>query len=63
MSGSRCERCVLRLGKALEGVDGLESAIANLMGEVTVSWDDKRTDRGTIIADLARGGFPELAAD
>jgi copper chaperone CopZ len=62
VSGIRCERCVMRLGKVLEGVDGLESATANLMGEVVLSWDDERTDRDTIIAGLARGGFHELAA-
>ena len=62
VSGVRCERCVLRLGKVLEGVDGLESANANLMGQVTLSWDDERTDRAAILAGMARGGFHELAA-
>jgi copper chaperone CopZ len=62
VSGIRCERCVMRLGKVLEGVDGLESATANLMGEVALSWDDERTDRDAILAGLARGGFHELAA-
>ena len=40
LSGIRCERCVLRLGKVLEGHDGLELANANLMGEVLVRYDD-----------------------
>ena len=62
VSGGRCERCVLRLGKVLEGVDGIESATANLMGEVTLSWDDERTDRDAVLAGLARAGFHELAA-
>ena len=57
VSGVRCERCVLRLGKVLEGVDGLESANANLMGQVTLSWDDEQTDRDDLLAALARGGF------
>jgi copper chaperone CopZ len=60
VSGVRCERCVLRLGTVLEGVDGLESANANLMGQVTLSWDDERTDRAAILAGMARGGFHEL---
>jgi len=60
VSGIRCERCVMRLGKVLEGVEGLESANANLVGEVTLSWDDRRTDRDAIVAGLARGGFHEL---
>jgi copper chaperone CopZ len=60
--GIRCERCVMRLGKVLEGVEGIESATANLMGQVTLSWDDDRTNREAILARLARGGFHELAA-
>ncbi len=62
VSGIRCERCVMRLGKVLEGVEGIESATANLMGQVTLSWDDDRTNREAILAGLARGGFRELAA-
>ena len=58
VSGVRCERCVLRLGSALQGLEGLESAHANLMGEVSLSWDDDRIDRAEIVAALARGGFP-----
>jgi copper chaperone CopZ len=61
VSGIRCERCVMRLGKVLEGVEGIESATANLMGQVTLAWDDQRTDRPAIVAGLARGGFHELA--
>ena len=30
VGGVRCERCVMRLGKVLEGVDGLESANAKI---------------------------------
>jgi hypothetical protein len=52
----------MRLGKVLEGVEGIESATANLMGQVTLSWDDDRTNREAILARLARGGFHELAA-
>jgi copper chaperone CopZ len=62
VSGIRCERCVMRLGKVLEDVEGLESANANLVGEVTLSWDDRRTDRDAIVAGLARGGFHELTS-
>ena len=62
VTGIRCERCVMRLGKVLEDLEGLESANANLIGEVTLSWDDERTDRGAILASMARGGFHELTA-
>ena len=57
MSGIRCERCVMRLGAALQGVEGIEAARANLVGEVALSWDDELVDRETILAALARAGF------
>jgi copper chaperone CopZ len=57
VSGVRCERCVMRLGAALQGLDGIESANANLLGEVALSWDDERLPRAEIVATLARAGF------
>ncbi len=63
VTGIRCERCVMRLGATLRDLDGLEAANANLVGEVTLSWDDDRTDRDAILARLARGGFRQTAAD
>jgi copper chaperone CopZ len=62
VSGIRCERCVLRLAKALENHEGLEAANANLMGQVSLAWDDDRTDRDAILQAMARGGFHELVA-
>ncbi len=61
MSGIRCERCVMRLGKVLEGADGLESANANLMGQVQLVYDDERISRDTLLELMARGGFREQA--
>ena len=61
VSGIRCERCVNRLAVALRGHDGLESANANLMGIVTLSWDDEQTDRGRLVEAMARAGFREIA--
>jgi copper chaperone CopZ len=60
VSGIRCERCVLRLGGALGGLEGLESAHANLLGEVTLAWDDERVEREEIVAALDRAGFRQL---
>ncbi len=57
VTGIRCERCVMRLGAALEGVDGLEAASATLMGDVTLTWDDERVDRDDIVARMAQAGF------
>lgn len=60
VSGIRCERCVQRLGAALRDHDGLESANANLMGQVRLAYDDERTSRDALVESLARGGFREL---
>ena len=57
VTGIRCERCVMRLGGALEGVDGLEAANANLMGQVALTWDDERVGREEILDAMARAGF------
>jgi len=57
VSGIRCERCVGRLAGALRGHEGIEQAIANLMGQVQLSWDDEQTNREAIVASLARAGF------
>jgi hypothetical protein len=62
MSGIRCERCVMRLAKTLEGAEGLEAANANLVGQVQLSYDDERTSRDALLGLLARGGFREQAA-
>ena len=59
VSGIRCERCVMRLAAALQGHEGLEQANANLIGEVTLAWDDEQTSRDAILAAMARGGFRE----
>jgi copper chaperone CopZ len=62
VSGIRCERCVMRLAKTLEGTDGLEAANANLIGQVTLVWDDRLTSLEAILEALARGGFRERNA-
>jgi copper chaperone CopZ len=59
VNGVRCERCVMRLAGALHGHDGLEQANANLMGQVTLTWDEERTSRDAIVAALAQAGFRE----
>lgn len=61
VSGIRCERCVMRLAKVLEDHQGLEAANANLMGQVSLTWDDAQTSRGALLDALARGGFREAA--
>jgi copper chaperone CopZ len=63
VDGIRCEGCVGRLAVALQAHDGLESASANLVGDVTLAWDDERTTRDDILTLLARAGFREAPAE
>ena len=62
VSGIRCERCVQRLAGALTGHEGLQAANANLMGLVTLEWDDDRTSREALLEAMAKAGFRELPA-
>jgi copper chaperone CopZ len=62
VTGIRCERCVHRLAAALQDHAGLEAARANLMGELTLSWDDAQTDRESLVSALTRAGFSPAAA-
>ena len=50
MTGIRCERCVGRLASTLKDQPGLEQANANLMGQVTLAWDDEQTSRDDLLA-------------
>lgn len=59
VSGIRCERCVMRLAKTLEGTEGLDSANANLMGQVALTYDDAQTSRDALVELMARAGFRE----
>jgi copper chaperone CopZ len=59
LRGITCGRCVMRLRHVLKDHEGLEAANANLMGELTVTYDDTRTSREALLKDVARGGFRE----
>jgi hypothetical protein len=48
---------------ALEGHDGLAAANANLMGDVTLTWDENQTSRAALVGAMATAGFHELPAD
>lgn len=60
MTGIRCERCVNRLAATLRGHEGLEAANANLMGMVSLQFDDAKTSREELVAAMAKAGFREL---
>jgi len=47
----------MRLGKALEGHEGLEFANANLMGQVMLSYDEERTSLDALLEKMNRAGF------
>jgi copper chaperone CopZ len=59
VSGIRCENCVSRLAAALRGHEGLNAATANLIGQVTLEWDDEQTTREELVGVLERAGFRE----
>ncbi len=60
VTGIRCERCVNRLAVTLRGHEGLESANANLMGQVSLEFDDEKTSRDALLAAMAKAGFHEI---
>jgi copper chaperone CopZ len=57
VTGIRCERCVMRLGKTLEGHEGLEFANANLMGQVVLEFDEQRTTLHALLERMSAAGF------
>jgi copper chaperone CopZ len=59
VTGIRCERCVMRLATALEEQPGLQAANANLLGDVTLTWDTEVTSREALVGALATAGFHE----
>lgn len=61
VTGFRCERCVTRLAAVLEDHPGLLAAHGNLLGEVTLTYDDALTSRDALLAAMARGGFHPTA--
>lgn len=63
VTGVRCEGCVQRLGAVLEPLEGLEAANANLVGQVSLSWDDERLARDDILRTLERAGFAPASAE
>ena len=52
----------MRLGKALEGHEGLEYANANLMGQVQLEYDEDKTSLDALLAKMAGAGFRPLPA-
>ncbi len=60
VTGIRCERCVNRLASTLRGHEGLDSANANLMGQVMLQFDDAKTSRDALVEAMAKAGFREL---
>ena len=62
MGGVRCEQCVMRLGAALQPLEGIEAANANLLGQLTISWDEARLPRETLLDAISRAGFQPAAS-
>jgi hypothetical protein len=51
---------VHRLAGALTDHEGLEGANANLMGVVTLEWNDEQTTREALLEKMAKAGFREV---
>jgi hypothetical protein len=49
----------MRLAAALQEHPGLEAANANLVGQVTLTWDEASTSRDALVDAMARAGFRE----
>ena len=60
VEGVHCPRCIATIAGALQGIDGLLAADANLMGEITVRLDGPAA-RERVHAALAGVGFPVAA--
>ncbi len=57
VEGVHCPRCIEKIAAALQGVEGLAGADANLMGEITVQFDDDAA-RERVHAAIEGVGFP-----
>lgn len=53
----------MRLGKALEGHEGLEYANANLMGQVRLEFDEHKTSLDALVEQMVRAGFRPVSAE
>jgi copper chaperone CopZ len=60
VEGVHCPRCVHKIAAALTGIEGLEAADANLMGEVSVRVADSAA-HARVQAALEGAGFPVAA--
>lgn len=61
VEGVHCPRCIATIAGALQGIDGLLAADANLMGEITVRLDGPDA-RERVRAALAAVGFPVIGS-
>lgn len=62
VDGIHCLQCPPKIGRALEGVEGVIAASATLAGDVAVVYDDAVPDvRRHVLAALDAAGFPPAA--
>jgi copper chaperone CopZ len=57
VEGVHCPRCIQKIATALRGLEGLQAADANLMGEISVRLDDSDAHE-RVQAALEGAGFP-----
>ena len=62
VEGVHCMQCVAKIGGAIGTIDGLTAASANVLGEVSIRYDDAEPDtRRAVVDALAAAGFPVAA--
>jgi copper chaperone CopZ len=58
VDGVHCMNCIQKIGAALASVDGLTSASATMMGEVSIAYDEAQPEvRDRVVGALAECGF------
>jgi copper chaperone len=58
ITGMTCGHCRQKVENALNGVDGVFSALVNLeAGEAEVDFDEKRTDAATLVQAVEASGY------
>ncbi|GBE36076.1 copper chaperone CopZ [bacterium BMS3Bbin07] len=56
IEGMTCQHCVMRVKKAIDGIDGVVSSDVST-GSARVSYDDSRTDRDAIEKVIQDAGY------
>ncbi len=56
IEGMSCQHCVMRVKKAIDGVEGVNSSDVSV-GSATVSFDESKTSREAIVKAIEGAGY------